>query len=147
MAQAGREILQIKICLKFFPERKGTSAIEDLVFRQVRKIFSTKITKFWKCTAVEQNTTKFRLSVSLVKRVQFLENVHQLVLFLVVKRVGKVNPREWTMPCSAFVEVIRQVLHRNHFLNPIKRVNSYSTYRVTSRNGSLPNMNCVILTA
>ena len=82
-----------------------------------------------------------------MKRVKFFKNIHQLVIFLVVKRVRKVNPREWAMPCPAFVEIFRQVLHCNYFLNPIKRVNPYSPYRVTGWDESMPNVYCVVFTA
>ena len=71
---------------------------------------------------MEQGSDKLSLGAALVKRVKFLKNILQLVIFLVVKRVRKVNPREWAMPCPAFVKIFRQVFHCNYFLNPIKRV-------------------------
>ena len=96
---------------------------------------------------MEQGPNKLSLGASLVKRVKFLKNIYQLVIFLVVKRVREVNSREWAMPCSAFVKIVRQVLHCNYFLNPIKRVNPYSPYRVMGWDESMPNVYCVVFTA
>ena len=64
-----------------------------------------------------------------------------------MERVRKVSPRKWAMPCSAFVKIVRQVLHCNNFLNPIKRINPYSPYRVMGWDESMPNWNCIVFTA
>ena len=70
--------------------------------KNIRGFIFTKLARVREIATIEQAANKLYPSTSGVERIQTNEYVYQMIVFLIVKGISKVELRKWAQPCSAF---------------------------------------------